>query len=332
VKTSIVMTVYNGAWCIEGALDSVMAQTRRPEEILICDDGSTDGTPELVERRYGSAVTLLRLPHRGAAITRRAGLDRSTGDWIAFMDADDTWVPEKHQRQLECIAAHPEARLITSDGSYISAAGLLRESWLSDYFHPVREISGDLFPALVERCWVLLSATLVERSAYEAVGRLDPNVTFSYDYDLWLRVLARFPGVLMTDRLTTYFSSPGAMSRNIEARYRDDLMLLRRVESGEVGGHRPAVMRRAAERAAALEYDLGLMCLRSQRIAEGRERMRRATGHGPLQRRLFATAGALVPEWAMRPLMQSSWLKSTVQRSRQPVERIEADGETRGAA
>lgn len=330
MKTSIVMTVYNGTWCIERALDSVMEQTRRPEEILICDDGSTDGTPDLVERRYGDRLTLVRLPHRGAAITRRAGLDRATGDWIAFMDADDTWVPEKHERQLEFLGRHPEVKLVMSDGVYTSAEGVLRESWLSDYFDPVEEKIGDLFPSGVERCYMLLSSIMVERDAYEAVGGLDPNMTWSYDYDLWLRVLARFPGAIMKERLTTYYSSPGAMSRNIEARYRDDLTLLRRIETGELG-NRPDLHGRAGERAAAIEFDLGLMCLRSGRTAEGRERMKRALSHGPIRRRAVALAGLMAPEWAFAGLMRSRWLKGAVQASRQPVERVEGE-RMRGAA
>jgi glycosyltransferase involved in cell wall biosynthesis len=330
VKTSIVMTVYNGTWCIERALDSIMAQTRRPEEILICDDGSSDGTAELVERRYGDRLTLVRLPHRGAAITRRAGLDRATGDWIAFMDADDTWVPEKHERQLEFLACHPEVKIVMSDGIYISAEGVIRESWLADYFDPVEDTIGDLFPSAVERCYTLLSSTMVERRAYEAVGGLDPNMTWSYDYDLWLRVLARFPGAIMKERLTTYYSSPGAMSKNIEARYRDDLSLLRRIVSGELG-QRSDMRPRAMERAAAIEFDLGLMCLRSGRTDEGRERLKRALGFGPMRRRAIAAAGLIVPEWAFAGLMRSRWLKGTVQASREPAERIEND-RLRGAA
>lgn len=330
MTTSVVMTVYNGTWCIEGALDSIMAQTVRPEEILICDDGSTDGTADLIERRYGSAVTLLRLPHRGAANTRREGLDRAKGEWIAFMDADDTWMPEKTERQNAFVRAHPEVRLVMSDGVYISAQGVIRESWLADYFSPVSEKVGDLFPLLMERCFTLLSSTIVERGAYEAVGGLDVKMTWSYDYDLWLRVLARYPGAIMPDRLTTYFSSPGAMSRNIEARYRDDLSLLRRIESGDLG-NRPDMKGRASKRAAATEFDLGLICLRSGRSAEGRERLKRALGFGPLRRRALAMAGMLAPEWAFASLMRSPWLKGAVQASREPAERI-PDEDIRGAA
>ena len=331
MKVSVVMAVYNGAWCIERALDSVMAQSRRPEQILVCDDGSTDGTPDLVERRYGLGVTVVRLAHVNAAVTRRAGLDRASGDWIAFLDADDTWVPDKMERQLDFIARHPEVRMVMSDGSFISAQGPIRESWLSDYFDPVQEMVGDLAPPLIERCFTLLSSTLVERRAYSNVGSLDPELAYSYDYDLWLRVAAQFPAAILADRLTTYYSSPGALSRNIEARYRDDLKILRAVEGGSLA-ERPDLARRAAERAAALEYDLGLLCLRSDRAHEGRERMRRATAHGPLGRRTLAALGAVVPGWAMGGLMSSTQIKRMVQGSRHPAACLPVPGQFREAA
>ncbi len=331
MKVSVVIAVYNGTWCIERALDSLIAQTRRPDEILVCDDGSTDGTADLIERRYGNAVTVLRLPHNNAAVTRRVGLDRAIGDWIAFMDADDTWLPAKLERQLDFIARNPEVRLVTCDGAYISAEGVIRESWFSDYFHPLEEIVGDLFTPLIERCFVLLSATMVERKAYDEAGGLDTHRAYSYDYDLWLRVLARHPGALLLDRLTTYWFSSGALSRNIEARYRDDLEIMRRVESGVVPSG-PEHRRRASERAAALEFDLALICMRSNRLAEGRERMARAAGHGPFTRRCIASAGRWMPDWAVSRLMRSSWLKSTVQQAREPIAKVTVEGEGRRAA
>jgi len=330
-KVSVVMAAWNASWCIERTLESVVRQTRPPHEILMCDDGSTDGTPDLVERAFGDAVTVLRFPHRNAAAARRDGLDRATGDWLAFLDADDPWRPNKLERELDYVARHPEIRLISSDGDFVSSHGVVRESWLSDYFDPVRELSGDLVPLLIERCFMLLSSTMVERKAYEEVGGLDRDMHYSYDYDLWLRVLARHPGAVLTDKLVSYWTSPGALSRNYEARYRDDLKIMRRVESGAVGV-KPEIQRRAAERAASLEYDLGVLCLRSGRGAEGRERLSRARAHGSFSRKLLATAGMLAPDWALSRLKRATWLKGAVSHSRGPRGGVLGENENRGAA
>src|SRR5262245_11955696 len=130
MRASAVLTVYNASWCIEQALESVLAQTLPAHEILVCDDGSTDGTADLVERRFGNRVRVLRLPHRNASATRSIGLDQATGDWLALLDADDLWKPEKLERQAAFVARHPEVRWLSTDGRYVSKEAVLRESWL----------------------------------------------------------------------------------------------------------------------------------------------------------------------------------------------------------
>ncbi|MBI5709102.1 MAG: glycosyltransferase [Candidatus Eisenbacteria bacterium] len=325
MRVSAVLAVYNAAWCIERALDSVLAQSRPVDEVLVCDDGSTDGTPDLIEGRYGAAVTVLRLPHRNASATRRVGTAQARGDWLALLDADDRWLPEKLERQLAFLARHPEVRWCGTDGQLVGQQGVVRHSWLEDYFDPVRDLAGDLLPPLVERCFPLVSAMLVEREAYQAVGGLDPRIVYSHDYDLWLRLAARYPGGVLAERLVEYYTGPGTLSRQIEARYRDDLGLMRRVARGELG-RRPGIQRIAAERAAALEFDLALVALRAGRAAETRERLWRAAAHGPWKRRLLAAGGALAPAWAHGRLMRSGWLKQSVAAARREPPRLGPEG------
>ncbi|MBI1799874.1 MAG: glycosyltransferase family 2 protein [Candidatus Eisenbacteria bacterium] len=321
-RVSVVMTAYNAAWCVERALESVCAQTRLPDEILVCDDGSSDGTPDLIERRFGEHVTVLRLPHRNAAASRRVGLERASGNWLAFMDADDTWRPKKQELQLAFLERHPEVRWISCDGAFVSADGVIRESWLSDYFEPVRERVGDLLPPLVERCFPLMSSMMVEREAYARVGGINSEIIYSHDYDLWVRLAARYPGALMAEPLIEYFSHAGSLSRRIAERACDDLDLMRRIERGDLG-HRPELQRVAARRAAALEFDLAIHALRANRLAEGRVRLRRTAASGPWSRRLLALAAASLPAGAIPALMRSAWVKRFVQsqRRRAPVVR-----------
>ena len=319
-KISVLMCTYNAGWCVEQALDSVMDQTRPPDEIVLADDGSTDDTVARVESRYGDRVRLLRRPHVGLTPTRCAGAAVATGDWFALMDADDIWRPEKLERQLAFLERHPGIRWVSTDGSLVSAEGVIRESWLSDYFDPVQDIAGDLLPLLVERCFPLVSSSLIEARAFNDVGGFGTRFAWSQDYDLWLRLAARHPGAVMADRLVTYFSSPGSLSRRIQERYRDDLALLRSIESGELG-RRPAVQRVASERAAALEFDLAIACLRSGRVREARVRLRRAARRGPLKRRALAFLGASLPVASLGRLMRSRWLKDTVQRARRQPRR-----------
>ncbi len=324
-RVSVVMAAYNAAWCVERALDSVLAGSRVPDEVVVCDDGSTDGTAELVEARYAAPVRVLRLPHRNAGAARSAGAVQITGDWVAYLDADDLWAPPKLERQLGFLAQHPEVRWLCSDGWLFSAEGVVRESWLEDYFRPVRTLVGDLFPPLVERCFPLTSSTMIERGLYDAVGGMDPSIVHSHDYDLWLRVAARAPGAVLEDRLVGYFTHPGQLSRRLDGRFLDDLALMRRIAAGEMG-RRPAERRIAAARAAAIEFDLAVGCLRSGRRREARVRLRRAAAGGPLGRRVMALGASVLPDALLPRLMRSGWLKRTVRRARRRVRYLGVTG------
>jgi glycosyltransferase involved in cell wall biosynthesis len=331
VRVSVVVATYNAAWCVGRALDGALSQSRPPDEIIVGDDGSSDGTADLVERRFGPAVTVLRLPHRNAAAVRQAAVGRSSGDWIAFLDADDLWSPVKLERQLAFLDRHPQLRWLTGDGRLVSAAGVVRESWLADYFDPVVDVAGDLLPALIERCFPLMSATLVERGAYDAVGGIDPEMTCSHDYDLWLRLAARYPGGLMAEPLVDYYSGPGTLSRDLEGRYRDDLVLMRRAEQDGLG-HGAAIRRAATERAAALEFDLAIRCVRADRLGEARTRLRRALRSGPWNRRLVALAGVLLPAALVDRVVRYGVMKRVVQRARRAAVTLPSPGAGEGSA
>ena len=312
---SVVLAVYNAAWCIERALDTVMAQSAPPLEVIVCDDGSSDGTADLVERRYGVRVRVMRLPHQNASAARIPGLAAASGDWLAFLDADDWWAPQKLERQLEFLEKHPEVRWLTSDGEYISDDGVIRESWLSDYFEPVRDRVGDLFEPLARRCYPLMSSMLVDRNAYQQIGGMDPRIVYSHDFDLWLRLAARFPGAVMADRLISYWSHPNALSRNYEARHRDDLMLMERIAAGELRPE-PAMRELGEARASTLAFQIGLNCLRTGRGAEGRAMLRRAARSGPPRRRMMATFAASLPDFLLPQLMRMQWLKGAITSTR----------------
>lgn len=331
MRVSVVIAAYNAAWCIERALNSALSQGRLPDEIIVGDDGSSDGTADLVERRFGPAVTVLRLPHLNSAATRRVAIERSSGDWIAFLDADDLWLPGKLERQLAFLERHPQVRWLSADGRLVSDAGVLRDSWLADYFVPVVDVVGDLLPLLVERCFPLVSTMLVERGAYDAVGGIDPEIVYSHDYDLWLRLAARYPGGLLAESLVDYYSGPGTLSRNYEPRFRDDLAIMRGVEKSGLG-HGAGLRRVAAERAAALEFDLAILGVRAGRLREARARLRRVLRQGPWERRLLALGGVLLPAGAVGRLVQSAWMKRVVRRARRVAGRLLLPGAGEGPA
>lgn len=311
-RISALVTCYNAAWCIERALDSVFAQTRPADEIIVTDDGSTDGTPEQIERRYGSRVRLIRLPHRGLTPSRKAAIEAANGDWFALLDADDQWLPEKLERQATAIGRIHGVRWIGSDVRVVADDSVLRASYLADYFDPVRELSGDLLPVMIERSFVLPTTVLIEARAYREAGGFDEAIPYSQDYDLFLRLAARFPGAVLAEPLALYASHPGQISRHYEARHRDDYVLMQRVESGALRDD-AALKARGAGRVADLAWKLAIACLRDGRIDEARGFLVRAGGRGAApRRRALARIAAALPAPLVRLLGRSAALKRVV--------------------
>ena len=116
ITVSAVIPAYNAGKYVGRAIESVLAQTRKADEIIVVDDGSTDDTAEVVER-FGDAVRFIRQENAGASFARNTGIEAATSDWIAFLDADDEWLPNKLKLQTEHLERNPN--LVWTTGNYI---------------------------------------------------------------------------------------------------------------------------------------------------------------------------------------------------------------------
>jgi glycosyltransferase involved in cell wall biosynthesis len=181
ITISVVIPAYNAGLFLGETLDSVLAQSYPAHEILVVDDGSTDDTAEVVGR-YGDAVRYLRQDNQGQAVARNTGIQAATGDWIALLDSDDLFLPDRLRRAAETIEANP--RLV---GVY-SAFDYLYEDGTLSFFpaFPARE----LWPALRYRSPILPSTTTIRRSALLEVGGF--RKVFIEDWDLWFRLVRRY--------------------------------------------------------------------------------------------------------------------------------------------
>ena len=173
---SVIIPAYNSAGCVGRAIDSVLAQTYPVLEVLVVDDGSTDNTAQVVES-YPVPVRLLRQPNGGPAAARNHGAREAQGEWLALLDADDSWLPQKLERQAS-FTNKPMVGLVHSfrEGNCESAA-----------------ISGIVsFDRLWKRNCVTTSSVLLRKSAFEQVGGFDTDRVLIgvEDYHLWLRMAA----------------------------------------------------------------------------------------------------------------------------------------------
>lgn len=243
---SVVIPAYNAVAFVEDAVVSVLEQTRPASEILVVDDGSHDGTAAVVEWRFGDHVRVVRKSNGGAASARNAGVEASSGDLVAFLDADDAWDPRKLEGQVQAMAAFPDCRLCYTDvgldggGSRGLSYPVYRDhDWsYDDVFSHRREIeldgpplrltaySGPVFKYLLYNGMILPSSAVVARSLLEETEiRWDEGLTFTEDSDYFLR-LSRHTSVVYLDAPLVEYRSIGG-----EARLSDQARTAHRIES-----------------------------------------------------------------------------------------------------
>lgn len=181
---SVIIPTWNRAPLLVRALDSVLAQRRPPDEIIVVDDGSSDATATLIRRHYPQ-VRYLAQANRGVSAARNTGIRAARGDWLALLDSDDAWQPHKLERQL---AALPPAAVLSH----------CDELWLRRgvRVNPMRKhakAGGWIYARCLPRCVISPSAVLLRRAVLATVGLFDETLPACEDYDLWLRLSARFP-------------------------------------------------------------------------------------------------------------------------------------------
>jgi glycosyltransferase involved in cell wall biosynthesis len=181
---SVVVPTFNRAALLPRALASVRAQTRPADEVLVVDDGSTDGTAVLLRERFPE-LGYLAQHNGGAAAARNAGIAATGGRWVAFLDSDDQWLPQKLERQLAAIEASPGLRLCHTNEIWIRRGRRV---------NPMRKhakAGGDIFLHCLPLCVISPSSALVRRDLLEEIGGFDESLPACEDYDLWLRICAR---------------------------------------------------------------------------------------------------------------------------------------------
>ena len=238
-RVSVVIAAYNAADTLHEALDSLAQQTFRDLEVIVVDDASADATRAVAEAELSKLAHHRLLALRvngGPAAARNRGIAEASGEWIAFLDADDAWVPWRLEMQMQLVREQPDVALVC--GTTI------------DFGAPCAAQPGGARPLRLEEFAthnpVATSTVLVRRRVVVSVGGFDAQFRGPEDYDLWMRIAARYRAVLMDAVLARYRHRPGSLSMD-ERRFLPEVLrvLAKAFRTGGALSAHPALKRRA---------------------------------------------------------------------------------------
>lgn len=212
---SVILPTYNRAFYLSRAIESVFSQNYRNIELIVIDDGSTDNTREVVEKIGDKRIVFMRTPtNRGVSSARNAGIRRAKGEYIAFQDSDDIWLPGKLAKQVEVLEG------LTEDTAFVYCIMSRTNTAGVKHFVPDDSISrelrrGRLFKKLLIRNYIGAPAVCIRRSVLENVGTFDTQMPSLEDYDLLLRIAKNYRIEYIDEVLVDTFALSDSVNSNV---------------------------------------------------------------------------------------------------------------------
>jgi len=206
---SVIVPTFNRAHLLGRALDSIKKQTFKSFEVLVVDDGSFDYTAKLVRESYPE-FKLLKIKNSGVSAARNVGIHESRGKYIALLDSDDEWLPEKLEKQIS-LFKQSHFRWVHSNERWIRNGTRVNQKKIH------KKSGGDIFLRSLHLCLVSPSAVILEKSLLLEVGCFDESFTVCEDFDLWLRILTYCPIGFLEDELILKY---GGHEDQLSAKYK----------------------------------------------------------------------------------------------------------------
>jgi len=267
-SVSVVIPSYNCGHYLAAALDSVFAQTYQDFEIIVVDDGSTDDT-SAVAARFSPRIRYIRQENRGLPAARNRGIRAAESPYIAFLDADDAWFPEKLAEQIPAFSADPEIGLVYSDLRVVYDDGQVVPSFLRT--RPLAG-SGYVFDRIIRCGFIIPSSVVVRRSCIDQVGLFDESMRSHEDVELWSRICHRWKVKLVFQPLVMRRQRAGSLTESEDLRSLYGLKFYQKVM--QIPGLAPEHQQIVRQCLADCCQDRGRFCLNEGRIAECRETLR----------------------------------------------------------
>ncbi len=185
-KVSVIIPAYNRAQALKKAIDSVLSQTYEDFELLVVDDGSTDNTRKIVEN-CKKQVRYIFQQNQGVSSARNLGIYSTSGEYVAFLDSDDLWLPEKLEQQVAVMSQQPDLHLCHTEEIWIRRGVRVNPK------KKHKKYSGHIFLYCLPLCVISPSSVMIRRELFHKVGYFDENLPACEDYDLWLRITKDYP-------------------------------------------------------------------------------------------------------------------------------------------
>ena len=189
-----IIPAYNRAEVLGKAVESVLSQEYSPLELIVADNGSTDGTAGLLDG-YGSSLRVIKVPEHGVSRARNAGIRAASGEYICFLDSDDLWLPGKVRKQIDLFLSTPSYRISYTDEIWIRKG--IRVNQCGRH----RKYSGYIFEKALPLCIISPSSVMMHKDVFSDIGMFDESLSACEDYDLWLRITARYPVAFLPEPL-----------------------------------------------------------------------------------------------------------------------------------
>ena len=211
MNISVVIPSYNRKEFLKRSIDSVINQTKKPFEIIVVDDGSTDGTETMIKSDY-DFVKFIKQKNKGVSAARNIGIEVSIGEWICFLDSDDEWKKDKLEKQIIAMKSNPGYKFFHCNEIWIKNGIRINQK------KKHKKYGGDIFDKCLDMCRISPSSVMIDKTVFDEVGNFNENLVVCEDYELWLRICDKYRVFFIDEPLIIkYGGHQGQLSYSIES-------------------------------------------------------------------------------------------------------------------
>ena len=211
MNISVVIPSYNRKEFLKRSIDSAINQTKKPFEIIVVDDGSTDGTETMIKSDY-DFVKFIKQKNKGVSAARNVGIKVSIGEWICFLDSDDEWKKDKLEKQIIAMKSNPGYKFFHSNEIWIKNGIRINQK------KKHKKYGGDIFDKCLDMCRISPSSVMINKTVFDKVGNFNEDLVVCEDYELWLRICDKYRVFFIDEPLIIkYGGHQGQLSYSIES-------------------------------------------------------------------------------------------------------------------